>query len=111
MWKNIIKSHNCLMHYNIIIDPKEILSWNSTDCCWVSDFVRDAMFMVCLLRERLELAGHVVNDGPFDRDKSDPFKILYFISRAKLGRIPSTVALRNRGIIIPNTMCGVCKYG
>ncbi|XP_052625777.1 uncharacterized protein LOC128132828 [Lactuca sativa] len=107
VWKNIIKTRNRYMQYNI--DPKEIVSWNSIDRCWESDIVRDGRFMVCLLRERIELAGYIVNDGPFAWDKLTPFKILCFIWRAKLGRIPSAVELKNRGIIIPNTMCGVCN--
>ena len=53
----------------------------------------------------------MVNDGPFDWGKVTPFKILSFIWRAKQGRIPSAVALCQRGITIPSTMCGACNQG
>ena len=77
--------------------------------CWVSEFVIDNRFSVKLFRERLELAGHIVCDGPFDWNKMISFKILCFTWRAKQGRISSPIELQSRGIIIPSTVCGTCK--
>lgn len=52
---------------------------------------------------------HVVCDGPFEWCKVIPFKVLCFIWRAKLGRIPSSVALKLRGVTVPSVMCGSCN--
>ena len=65
--------------------------------------------MVCKLRERIELAGFIINDGPFDWGKATPFKILAFVWRAKLGRIPFAMALSHRGVNMPTIMCGACN--
>lgn len=64
VWKNITKSRSFLQTVNI--DPKEVISWNESEGEWKSDFVSDGRFMVYRLCERIELAGHVVRDGPFD---------------------------------------------
>nr|KAJ0188098.1 hypothetical protein LSAT_V11C900495760 [Lactuca sativa] len=105
--RNIFKIRPILKHFNI--DPNEIVYWNPTECCWASDFVIDHRFSVRLLRERIELAGHVVCDGPFEWCKVILFKVLCFIWRAKLGRIPSSVALKPRGVTVPSVMCGSCN--
>lgn len=69
----------------------------------------DKNFAVSLFRRRIELAGHFVYDGPFEWIKVIPYKILCFLWRAKQGRIPSAVALHNRGITIPSVICGSCN--
>lgn len=84
---------------------------NLIDGRWESEFTSEGRFRVCLLRERIELSNHMVNDGPFDWGKATPFKILSFIWRAKQGRIPLAVALCQRGITIPSTMCGAYNQG
>nr|KAJ0210527.1 hypothetical protein LSAT_V11C400164490 [Lactuca sativa] len=74
VWKNIVKRRHVLKNFNI--DPNEIVYWNPIEC------------------QRIELASHVVCDGPFEWCKVIPFKVLCFIWRAKLGRISSTLALK-----------------
>ncbi|XP_023738523.1 uncharacterized protein LOC111886502 [Lactuca sativa] len=107
VWKNITKIRPLMMKVNI--HPKEIVSWNSDSKCWASEFMIDNRFSVSLIRDRFELAGHIVCDRPFDWNKMIPFKILCFIWRAKQGRIPFAVELKSRGIIIPSTVCISCK--
>nr|KAJ0205758.1 hypothetical protein LSAT_V11C500256100 [Lactuca sativa] len=74
---NITKSRSYLERSNI--DIKEIISWNSNDDRWESEFTVEGCFIVCKLRERIELAGFIINDGPFDWGKTTPFKILAFV--------------------------------
>lgn len=107
VFRRIVKIRYTLQNFNI--DPKEIVSRNSIECCWVSDFVIDNRFYVSFLHERIKLSGHVVSDGSFDWCKVIPFKILCFIWRAKLGRIPSTVTLKLRRVTIPPIICGSCN--
>lgn len=49
VWKNITRTCNRLMKYNI--DPKEIVAWNSIDCCWASNFICDGRFSMHMLHE------------------------------------------------------------
>ena len=74
VWKNIVKIRPVLKNLNI--DPNEIVYWKSTEGCWVSDFGMDGQFFVRLLRERIEMASHMVCDGPLDWCKVIPIKIL-----------------------------------
>ena len=102
VWKNIVKTRTFLKNFNI--EPKEIVSRNSLEGRWESEFTSDNHFMVCFLRERIELSSHMVNDGPLDWDSHPIYDML-----AKQGRIPSAVALCQRGITIPSTICGACN--
>lgn len=70
----------------------------------------DYQFSVSLLREQIELASHVVCDGPFEWSKEVSFRICCFIWRARLGRIPSSVELSRRagGVTITSITFGSC---
>nr|KAJ0197982.1 hypothetical protein LSAT_V11C700375200 [Lactuca sativa] len=107
VWKNIIKIRTALKKFHI--DFKEILYWKPNDDCWASDFVVDNHFSVRLLRERIEMASHIVCDSPFEWCKVITNKILCFIWSAKLGRIPSSVSLKARGVPMSSIICGSCN--
>nr|KAJ0222592.1 hypothetical protein LSAT_V11C200058450 [Lactuca sativa] len=78
--ENIIKTRNCLTNFNI--DPKEIVSWNSIDCYWVSDFVRKGQ-------------SHS----------------RYCVSFGGPNGAESHQALEVRGVQIPSINCGYCLNG
>nr|KAJ0216408.1 hypothetical protein LSAT_V11C300106730 [Lactuca sativa] len=105
VWKNIMKSSRCLANLNI--DRSEVVSWNPEINKWISSFSSENQFIVSLLRERIDLASHIVSDGPFDWCKVIPYRILCFIWRAKQERIPVVVAL----ITLPVTICSICNAG
>lgn len=52
---------------------------------------------------------HHICDGPFIWSKVIPIKISCFVWRAKLGQIPSLMALKGRGVNLGDTMCGGCR--
>ncbi|KAI3724379.1 hypothetical protein L2E82_36152 [Cichorium intybus] len=90
-WKNIVGCKGDLIKSNI--EFSEVISGSTDERVFDSMFVCDGDFRVSLLRSRIERASHMVCDGHFLWSKWVPFKVLCFVWRARIGRIPSAVAL------------------
>nr|KAJ0200170.1 hypothetical protein LSAT_V11C600304690 [Lactuca sativa] len=107
VWRSIVKCKAILNRINIPFE--EVMKPGESSLGWVSPFVVDEEFCVALLHERIERATFPVCDGFFRWLKMIPLKVLGFIWRAKKNKIASAGALRNRGIEMTSTLCGVCQ--
>lgn len=95
-----------LKRLNIL--PDEIVKWNAGTNTWSSDFVVNGCFLVNFVRNRVDRANLPICDGPFIWSKLIPMKISGFVWRAKQGKIPSAMALKNRGVPLDSTYCVNC---
>lgn len=107
IWKNIVKSRKMLEKINIHFE--DVMRQGETNDTWVSSFVRGEQFCVAALHDRIERASFLVCDGNFPWLKLVPLKVLGFVWRVKQNRIPSAGALKNKGVAMVSTICGVCK--
>ena len=60
------------------------------------------------LRKKIDLTSHHTSQPSIIWCKLAPIKVVAFIWRASLGRIPTSSALMSRGINIPSSLCGSC---
>ncbi|CAI9267319.1 unnamed protein product [Lactuca saligna] len=57
----------------------------------------------------IERADFLVCHGRFPWIKMIPLKVLRFVWHAKQNKIATAEALRNRGIVMDSSLCGVCR--
>lgn len=106
-WKNIASMKKALVEMDI--PPPHVIHWNEESGTWRSNFDGEDGYSVSRLRIRLDRAPHHVCDSPFLWPKVVPLKINCFVWRARIGRIPSLLALKKRGVIIDDSRCGFCS--
>lgn len=107
VWISIVKCKAFLDRINIPFD--EVMKPGEPGQGRVSPFFVNAEFCVALLRERIVRADFPVCDGRFPWLKTIPLKVLGFIWWAKQNKIASSRALRNRGVVLDSSLCGVCR--
>nr|KAJ0202920.1 hypothetical protein LSAT_V11C500233050 [Lactuca sativa] len=70
---------------------------------------KDGDYKVYLLRKKIDdKTAPIVNTSPISWYKLIPLKVLTFVWRAALGRIPTKMALAGRGIQVQNSYCSAC---
>ncbi|XP_023732690.1 uncharacterized protein LOC111880493 [Lactuca sativa] len=89
----------------------DVIRRNQTEIGWESDFQIDDQFCVTALRMRIDRATHMIPDGVFQWSKWIPNKVNCFIWRARMDRIPTAVALDQRGVHVHSTQCSACVSG
>ncbi|XP_023771129.1 uncharacterized protein LOC111919768 [Lactuca sativa] len=109
VWKNIDKCKITLGKLNIA--DFDVIRRNQVGNGWESDFKIDGQFCITALRERIDRAVHMIPDGVFQWSKWIPFKVSCFIWRARMDRIPTAVALDQRGVQVHSTQCSACISG
>lgn len=108
VWNNIVRCKKDLRKINI--EVRDVIRRAQDGEAWESDFAKDG-FSVAALRIRIDRSPHFVSDGIFPWIKWVPFKVLCFVWRARLSRIPSAVALIRRNVRLDSPWCGGCVAG
>ena len=108
-WKNIAGMKKELVKAGIPVS--DVLSKTRGNGEWRCNISNAGRYTVKCLRNKIDKKDPA-NLSKFDWVKEIPKKVLCFAWRAKMGRIPSAVALSRRGILNNNnTTCSFCNQG
>ena len=76
---------------------------------WSCPLSGDGSFLVEAIRLKLDNTEPATNEVIIPWIHEIPIKVNSFIWRANMGRIPSYIALKRRGVGIPNASCPQCQ--
>ncbi|CAH1445192.1 unnamed protein product [Lactuca virosa] len=91
---------------------KEIInsfSFSNAKDSWKFSLARDGVFRVNILRDQIDSVITDVSIKRMEWNSMVPIKVLVFIWRACLGRIPTADALAHRGVNTNSTLCSMCS--
>ncbi|CAI9285821.1 unnamed protein product [Lactuca saligna] len=75
---------------------------------WSCELLGDGIYHVDIVRHLIDWNTNLVPQVKMEWMKEILIKVLYFIWKANLGRIPTTTELAKRGITVESTQCGYC---
>ncbi|KAL4567347.1 hypothetical protein LXL04_022930 [Taraxacum kok-saghyz] len=78
---------------------------------WKSKLSSTGEFLVQHVRNLIDSKVTIPKPNPTVWLKLAPIKVIFFVWRACIDRIPSAVALAGRGIAVPNSSCHLCSNG
>nr|KAJ0199966.1 hypothetical protein LSAT_V11C600328150 [Lactuca sativa] len=105
VWNNIVRCKNELRKVNILVH--DVIRTSLTGDTWESDFCKENYY-VAMIRTRIDRSPHLIFDGEFPWFKWVPLKVLCFAWRARLGRIPTLLALSRRNVKVDSQWCSAC---
>ncbi|KAJ0837013.1 putative reverse transcriptase zinc-binding domain-containing protein [Helianthus annuus] len=110
MWKHDPDCPAEVIELNALLSDLSSITLNSGPDSWKWLADRSGLFSVCSVRRFIDSRA-VDSNNIFILDwcKWIPFKCDVFVWRAEMGRIPTTDALRKRGINVGEELCPLCR--
>ncbi|CAH1422415.1 unnamed protein product [Lactuca virosa] len=108
VWNNIADIKRAIDKVSIPHDKIIKKHQGAHGISWKCDLMGNRRYQVNALHHVLEDKG-ATDNGRFNWIKEVPSKVTCFIWRAKMGRIPTTVALAKRRINLQSTTCCLCN--
>ncbi|CAH1427158.1 unnamed protein product [Lactuca virosa] len=107
VWNNIAGIRKDLVKKNIPVEQVLTKKQDPIRDYWHCSLTSDGSFIVKALRKLWDFSPPIAN-GKFTWLKEIPIKVMCFIWRARLGKIPSATALSSRGVVLETNLCSHC---